>query len=268
MYRRNKFGIALRAIVVAVTASGMVAAHAGFDDLGVLNLGFTSTNPGLTGLPSNFTDYSGSYTNWAGGVNWAATGTATAYTGSSVNTICSSFNQNFDTGVSTPFVTELYSLNQATGGAGGTVTLHDTTVLSLPGADVPPETGNSFLEAAALFGKEYNNSQTNLTSAALQLAVWQVLYMNTGAFQPTFGGGTPGLSTQEAAYYNEATGFTSAQITANIANVQWADFTGSSSSNGQGQFRLPGATPEPFTLAMGAAALAVAARRRSKSRKA
>ncbi|MHB8635166.1 MAG: hypothetical protein ACYC96_01695 [Fimbriimonadaceae bacterium] len=143
----------------------------------------------------------------------------------------------------------------------------------MPTVDVPPETASSLLLAAELYG-HYDASAVlagNVATAALQLAVWQTLYPAYGPLTEGTGltfdgsGNGPALQTAVTNYTSNAT--LSGLSSADLNGVVWYDYT-SGSGNGQGQFGRPGATPEPFTLVLGAAGLVFAARRRMLARKA
>jgi hypothetical protein len=280
MNRRNKFGICLKGIAVGLTVAAVAAAQADQWDLGTLTLNFNSFNPGLYGDINTVSNTSGTwrepapsnFAGWAGVINWNGSGTAITASGvpSVLQTMCSSFGQDFNP-TNGPFLTELYALKNATAGT-TTITLgNTTTTISLPTDDTsltPPETGTTFLQAGALFGKEYASaSNSAMTAAALQLAIWQVLYQSAASVTPVMG--SAAFTNQEGAYVSEAAAFTGGNNYGGfLTNVQWADYSGLSSEQGQGQFRIAAGTPEPFTLVLGAAGLLFAVSRRMSARKA
>src|ERR1022692_817002 len=140
------FNRGARLLVAAVAVGFAITAQAIGDDLGSVNLTYSSLSPGLGGGQGWSVN---GYNTWAGGINWNS---------DTIHTLCSSFDQEFGIG-SSAFPTEQYFLGGASDSNANTklVTLGDTTTVSVPdpGNPHPGESSTSFLRAAELFGEYY-----------------------------------------------------------------------------------------------------------------
>jgi hypothetical protein len=266
MYRRSRFTLGSKALLVLGSAVVAMSAHAQYD-LGSVTLNGTTLAPGIgtydgSNTGSNTWVVNG-YNTWAGGLNWTVGALSTP-----LRTLCSSFNEEFSIG--TDFPTSEYWLSGATALNSSTVALGDNVdssdTVAVPEASNPPgETSASFLQAANLFGAFYGEAMASgsVDAAALQLAIWQTLYTNP-QLVPTFGDTHSQLAIDETSYYNLGASLASANNFQYLQNVDWYDFT--AGGNGQGQFGYipggPSGTPEPFTIALSVAGLGFAIRRR------
>jgi len=280
MHRRIRFSVGARALALAVVFGAVVSAHAGDPwDLGPVTMTNTALAPGTNGGSSgpwsvSWVTPTGSYSYYAGGFTWDIFNPGSNTTTHGVQTLCASLFQEFNP--SSPFGAHEYWLDSANNngsGSGGNVHIGDGQVLGLPGADTGnpgAETADKFLTAAELFGYQFGNLGSQGTSvneayAALQLAIWDTLY---GSNVTVTVNGSANLNS-DYSYDLGLIGDNTKVNASALSHVIWFDHT-TSGDYGQSQFGYtngpPAPTPEPVTIALGIAGLALGIRRRVKSK--
>jgi hypothetical protein len=235
---------------------------------------FHITNTGLPGGESGDFNING-YSYYAGNIAWSTTDATWTGLGlpSNFNTLCVSMSQEFNVG--SGFDVTPYALAGASVDGSNPNQIDnlfdplDFSIYnaSIPSSDVPPATGNSFLQAANLFGALYGNASVN--DAALQIAVWDTLY-GYNISQDHITSST--LFGQTSGYLNIASTITDNYAANNyLSNVAWMQFNGGSGGQSQlyylgGGPTIPNLTPEPITSVLCLGALGLAFRRRIRAR--